>query len=157
MSITQRLLPQMRQRGRIVNIASMLGKLNKYSPDITAAFRSAAASDTPTSTDNLMAQYQIAVDAGTAEKDGWPTSAYAVSKTGVIGATMCLGKQVQRTMPKRGLCMNACCPGYVKTDMTKQRGRKTVEEGAMTPVRLVLGDLDGVTGEFWESHEVSSW
>lgn len=157
MSMTQRLLPHMRQHGRIVNIASMLGKLNKYSPDITAAFKSAAASELPTDTNDLMAAYQNAVDSGTAEKDGWPTSPYAVSKTGVIAATMCLGKQVQKTMPEKKLYINACCPGYVKTDMTKQRGRKTVEQGAMTPLHLALGDIGGVTGEFWEREEVSSW
>lgn len=147
----------MRQNGRIVNVASMLGKLNKYSPEITSAFRQAAVSQSPTSTDYLMGQYQEAVDRGKAEEEGWPTSAYSVSKAGVIGATMFLGKQLQRMHPERQLGINACCPGYVSTDMTKHRGRKTVDQGAKTPVHLALADLDGVSGEFWEHEEVSKW
>lgn len=29
--------------------------------------------------------------------------------------------------------------------------------GAKTPVKLAVGDLGGVSGEFWENEEVSSW
>ena len=35
--------------------------------------------------------------------------------------------------------VNACCPGYVNTDMTKGNGAKTVDQGAKTPVMLALG------------------
>jgi len=30
-----------------------------------------------------------------------------------------------------------CCPGYVKTDMTSQKGTLPIEEGIKTPVFLI--------------------
>lgn len=153
LSMIQTLLPQMRQGGRIVNMASLVGILNKYSPSLTDAFRSAAATDTPDATSDLMAQFQASVDAGTHDKDGWPSSAYAVSKSGVIALTMALnGAAAQRKV-----LLNCCCPGYVKTDMTKNRGRRTVEDGAATPVKLAVGDIGATSGEFWSNEEVISW
>lgn len=157
MSITKRLLPHMRKGGRIVNMASMMGKLKKYSPEITSAFRAAASSRTLTPTDQIMTQYQESVDGFTTVTDGWPTSPYSVSKAGVVAATLALAKEQQRSQPERALRINTCCPGFVRTEMTENRGRKTVDEGAETPVHLALGDIGGVTGEFWENRKVSSW
>ena len=53
--------------------------------------------------------------------------------------------------------VNSCCPGYVDTDMTKHRGSKTVDQGAQTPVKLALGDIGAISGEFWEHEDVSEW
>ena len=47
-----------------------------------------------------------------------------------------------------GVLVNSCCPGYVSTDMTNNRGAKTVDEGARTPVLLACGDIGGIAGEF---------
>ena len=53
--------------------------------------------------------------------------------------------------------INACCPGYVDTDMTKHRGVKTIDQGAQTPVMLALADIGGVTGEYWRDEKVREW
>jgi carbonyl reductase 1 len=53
--------------------------------------------------------------------------------------------------------VNACCPGYVKTDMTRGGGMISPDEGAQTPVMLALGDIDNTSGEFWKSKKVQSW
>jgi len=116
-------------------------------------------------------------------KHGWPASPYAVSKAGLTAVSMILGREELRlsssasvtsrarrssppsstlSSPKsldRGLpvLVNAVCPGYVKTDLTLQKGRKTVEQGAELPVRLALEDIDGVGGEFWERGGVGVW
>jgi carbonyl reductase 1 len=57
-----------------------------------------------------------------------------------------------------GLIINACCPGWVKTDMGVQIGRapKTPEDGAKIPVRLAFGDIGGVTGRYWANSSVRS-
>lgn len=128
----------------------MIGKLNKYPPSITAAFRAAGSPDDVTS---LMDAFEAAVRAGSWKAEGWPGSAYAVSKCGIAGAMMALGR-VERG---RGVLVNVCCPGYVRTDMTKGGGRKSPDQGAKTPVKLALGDVGGVGGEFWEHEEVSQW
>lgn len=141
-------------------MASMLGKLNnKYTPEVTEIFKWALATESTQTIDDVMAKYQDAVDRNAAEQEGWPTSPYAVSKSGVIAATRALARKERQANPDKGVTVNSCCPGYVSTDMTKQRGRKTPEEGAATPVHLALGHpLPGiVTGEFWENEEVSSW
>jgi carbonyl reductase 1 len=137
---------------RIVNISSMVGKLNKYSPALTSAFRNASSVSQIT---NLMQSFQDAVEAGTHTADGWPSSAYAVSKAGVTGMTMVIAAEQKRQGSK--VLVNSCCPGYVKTDMTKGGGRKTPDQGAQTAVKLALGDLGGKSGEFWEHEEVSQW
>jgi len=142
----------MRPGGRIVNISSMVGKLNKYSPALAHAFRSASTVPAITA---LMAAFHAAVEKGTHEADGWPSSAYAVSKAGVTGMTGVVGREEKGR--GRGVLVNSCCPGYVATDMTRGNGRKTVDEGARTPVLLALGDLEGKAGEFWEHEEVSVW
>lgn len=147
----------MRKGGRIVTVASMLGKLNKYNAETTAAFQSASTADSTAPTDQLMAQYQDSVDRGAAAEEAWPTSAYSVSKTGIISATSAIAKREKKMSSDRAVCVNTCCPGYVNTDLTKHRGRRTVEQGAMTPVHLALEGIGGVTGEFWEREEVSSW
>lgn len=158
LALSQSLLPHMRQNGRVVNVSSMAGKLtSKYSPEIISRFK--AAKIIPDIT-QLMEEFQDGVEAGSHEKDGWPSAAYAVSKAGVTGMSNILGKQVAGRKfegVKEGVLLNCCCPGYVNTDMTKKRGRKTPDEGAMTPVKLAVGDVKGVSGEFWEHEDVSSW
>lgn len=103
----------------------------------------------------LMEAFTHAVELGNQEKDGWPSAAYAVSKTGVIGMTRAVAKVEQES--GRGVLVNSCCPGYVNTDLTKGRGVKTVDQGAETPVMLAFGDLGGKSGEFWEKMKVSEW
>lgn len=172
LAVTQSLLKLLvvPQSSRVVNMSSMLGKLStpKFSPDILARFRNAR---TLEEMDRLMDAYVASVSSGTWERDGWPGSPYAVSKAGVTGTTMLLGRHPdllaemfkkaggEGAYPLDGAwpLINACCPGYVKTDMTKGRGRKTPDQGAGTPVQLALGDIKGVSGEFWENEEVSSW
>jgi len=109
-------------------------------------------------------------------KQGWPPSPYAVSKAGLTAVSMILGREELRlssSMSRRSvssasstptsrekslpILINAVCPGYVKTDMTLQKGRKTVEQGAELPVRLALEDISGVGGEFWERGGVGVW
>ena len=57
-----------------------------------------------------------------------------------------------------GLIINACCPGWVKTDMGLLIGRapKTPEDGAKIPVRLAFGDIGGITGAYWANASVRS-
>ena len=53
--------------------------------------------------------------------------------------------------------VNSCCPGYVKTDMTGGGGPKTPDQGAQTPVMLVLEDLGGRSGGFWQHEQEIEW
>lgn len=151
---TQDLLSVIRTNGRLVNVSSMAGKLNKYSPDIRDAFMKAADTDVPAVT-ALMEKFKSAVADGKEKEAGFPSAAYAVSKAGVTAMTKAIAKK--HSSDGRHVLINACCPGYVKTDMTKGGGSKTPDEGAKTPVLLALGDINNVTGGFWQGEKQIEW
>lgn len=149
---TQDLLPLIRDGGRLVNVSSMSGHLNKYSDAIRSRFLSAASVNDITA---LMEDFEAAVAAGNARAQGWPSAAYAVSKAGITGMTRAIAREEKRK--GSGTLVNSCCPGYVRTDMTKGGGAKTPDQGAQTPVLLALGDIGGVTGEFWQYEKIIEW
>jgi carbonyl reductase 1 len=144
-----------------------------------AAFRAAINSRSIASVTDLMDAFAEAVayeeahagdEGAKVEKEGWPRSAYAVSKAGLTAVSMILGQEelrnAARKPTRRGgaeqdanlpVLINACCPGFVNTDMTNNRGRKMPDRGAETPVMLALEDLKCVGGEFWERRRVSVW
>ncbi|KIX99918.1 uncharacterized protein Z520_04555 [Fonsecaea multimorphosa CBS 102226] len=149
---TQKLLPHIKDGGRLVNVASVAGRLSsKYSSSVRSRFLSAK---TPEEITQLMEEFSAAVSNGTYQKN-WPGAAYAVSKAGVIGMTKTIAEQNAQKGSK--VLINSCCPGYVNTDMTKGRGVKTPDKGAQTPVLLAIGDIRGANGQFWSDERVSSW
>ncbi|KAL8706793.1 MAG: hypothetical protein Q9201_000219 [Fulgogasparrea decipioides] len=150
LTATESLLPLIREGGRLVNVASIAGHLtSRYSTSNRSAF---ASSKTVADITNLMEAFTAAVREGKEKEQGWPSAAYAVSKCGIIGMTRAIALQ-----QSGNVLVNSCCPGFVKTDMTKQRGAKTVDEGAQTPVLLALGDIRGSNGEFWYEEKVIEW
>ena len=153
LSATRSFLPLIRDRGRLVNVSSMAGHLNnKYSEPIRSAFASSKTVDDVT---KLMEAFTSAVREGRENEAGWPSAAYAVSKSGVTGMTRAIALEHKQQGGK--VLVNSCCPGYVSTDMTRHRGSKTVDEGAQTPTILALGDIGGSCGNFWQHERVVEW
>ena len=70
---------------------------------------------------------------------------YGVSKLLETSYTRILAEQLKSA----GVMVNACCPGYVDTDMTSHKGVKTLEEGADTPVWLALMPPGGPRGKLF--------
>ena len=134
---------------RLVNVASIAGTLGKYPKEIQEKFRNATSKK---DVDLLMKDYVDGVVDGTFEQRGWPSLAYSVTKSGVIGYSRVLAKEAGDRV-----LVNACCPGYVNTDMTKGNGVKTVEQGAKTPVLLSLDDLGSKSGGFWQEEKELAW
>lgn len=130
----------------------MSGQLNKYSESIRSRFLNAESVEDITA---LMEEFKSAVKAGNEREQGWPSAAYAVSKAGMTGMTKAIAKKEQQRGGKR--LINACCPGYVDTDMTKHHGYMTPDQGAQTPVMLAIGEIDGRTGEYWKDEKVREW
>ena len=102
-----------------------------------------------------MNDFTSAVERGTEKEEGWPSAAYAVSKSGVTGMTRAVAWEERER--GRGVLVNCCCPGYVDTEMTRGRGVRSVDEGARTPVLLALGGIGDVTGGFWKDERVVEW
>ena len=144
LAMTEKMLPHIRDGGRLVNVASMVGKLgSRYSDPIKTRFLGAERVE---DVNKLMEDFTEAVAKNEYQAQGWPGAAYAVSKAGTIGFT----KIIAREQKAKGssVLINVCCPGWVQTDMTRGRGTKTPDEGAATPVMLALRDIGGQTGEF---------
>lgn len=149
---TKQLLPQIRDGGRVVNVASRAGHIDsKYAAPIRTRFLDAKKTEEISA---LMEEFSTAVEKNQYQ-DTWPGAAYKVSKAGVIGMTKTIAMENARTGSKT--LINSCCPGYVNTDMTKGRGVKTIDQGAMTPVLLAVGDIKGSNGEFWSDERVLAW
>jgi carbonyl reductase 1 len=161
---TRALLPLLKPAppndSRIVNVASESGLLNKYAAPLRERFLHAASVADVTA---LMDDFTAAVERGKEKEEGWPSAAYAVSKAGTVGLTLQVAGELKRKEGgvggegREGVLVNACCPGWVVTDMTKGRGYKTPDQGAQTPVMLAIGDVGGKSGGFWKDEREISW
>ena len=77
---------------------------------------------------------------------------YAASKTAMNAMSLAMAIELESTAIK----VNACSPGFIKTNLNNYAGTGTVEEGALEPVRLALLGPDGPTGTFsrWENENI---
>ncbi|XP_062145646.1 (+)-neomenthol dehydrogenase-like isoform X2 [Alnus glutinosa] len=84
---------------------------------------------------------------------GWPAnySDYSVSKVALNAYTRVLAKKYLN------IAINAVSPGFVKTDLTRNTGVLTVEEGAKGPVMLALMSEGGPSGLFFDRTKVSTF
>ena len=137
-----------------MNVASTSGRLSKYSPALKQAFIDASEISVIRCA-ALMEKFTADVAAKKEKAEGWPSAAYAVSKAGEIAATKAIAKEAEKS--GSGVLINACCPGYVNTDMTKGNGSLTVDEGSKTPVFLALSDFGETTGGFWRGGRIIEW
>lgn len=82
----------------------------------------------------------MAVANNTYVEDGWPKWGYGISKLGINLYHPILGRSEE--IMKRHIQVNVCCPGFVKTDMTNQKGHLSIEEGIKTPIYLIERPFD---------------
>ena len=92
------------------------------------------------------------------QDDGYPNSAYGMSKLALIATTIIQQRLFDRKA-NRDIIINACCPGYIKTDMNSNRGTGTPEQGADTPVYLATLDFNAKSprGEFVAERKIIHW
>jgi carbonyl reductase 1 len=106
LAVTEKMLPQIRDGGRLVNVASMLGHLGRnYSDSIRKRFLGAKSVE---DVNKLMEDFTEAVAKNEYKSQGWPGAAYAVSKSGTIAFT----KVIAREQKAKGsnVLINVCCP-----------------------------------------------
>lgn len=148
--VTEALVPLIADGGAIAMVASGMGELHAYSPALRARF-----ADPKLTRDQLVAlvtEFVDAVAAGTHAKAGWPSSAYRVSKAGVIA----LAKVLARDLAPRGIRVVAACPGWVKTRMGGRHAPRRVEAGAAS---IVWAATDGAAGSggFYRDGRAATW
>jgi len=143
LAVTQKLSPLLREGARVVNVSSRAGKFSRLSPSLREImFRPDL---TMSQLSDLMNDFVQSVKEGTWEQKGWPKQTYAVSKMGVTIMTRIFARDEHRP----NILYNACCPGYVRTDMTNPNAPLSPEQGAKTPVYLALLPQGGATGGFF--------
>ncbi|CAL9687736.1 unnamed protein product [Knipowitschia caucasica] len=152
-------MPLMNPGGRVVNVSSFVGSrtLNKCSTDLQARFRSEDITEDELV--GLMKRFVEKVKAGQHKEDGWPETAYGVSKTGLTTLSMILARRLSKERPHDNILLNACCPGWVRTDMAGDKAPKSPDEGAITPVYLALlpPGASQPHGCFVSDKEVQPW
>ena len=79
--------------------------------------------------------------------------AYNSSKSAVNAITVQFAYELRDTPIK----VNAADPGYVATDMNRNQGVRSVEQGAATPVRLATLPADGPTGGYFNDEGPVPW
>ncbi|KAM9253083.1 carbonyl reductase [NADPH] 1-like [Dugong dugon] len=157
--VCSELLPLIKPQGRVVNVSSIVGlqALKSCSPELQRKFRS----ETITEEELVVLMKKFVEDTknGVHQKEGWPNTAYGVSKIGVTVLSRIHARNLNAQRGGDKILLNACCPGWVRTDMAGPRATKSPEEGAETPVYLALlpSDAEGPHGQFVSEKRVRQW
>ena len=145
--------------GRVVNVSSFVSvnSLKKCSPELQQKFRSETITEEELV--GLMNKFVEDTKNGVHRKEGWPDTAYGVSKIGVTVLSRIHARKLSEQRGGDKILLNACCPGWVRTDMAGPKAPKSPEEGAETPVYLALlpSDAEGPHGEFISEKKVLQW
>ncbi|XP_061601496.1 carbonyl reductase [NADPH] 1 [Cololabis saira] len=152
-------MPLIKAGGRVVNVSSFVGSrtLNQCSPELQQRFRSEDITEDELT--GLMQRFVDEAKRGEHKQGGWPETAYGMSKTGLTTLSMILARRLSKERPNDGILLNACCPGWVRTDMAGSKAPKSPDEGAITPVFLALlpPGAAGPHGKFVSDKEVQPW
>ncbi|WP_139980471.1 SDR family NAD(P)-dependent oxidoreductase [Nocardioides litoris] len=81
---------------------------------------------------------------------------YRVAKAGVNALVRNLAHE--QGLGRRGVLVDATCPGHCRTDMGGPDAPRSAEQGADTAVWLAIRPADGArTGLLWEDRQVVPW
>jgi NAD(P)-dependent dehydrogenase (short-subunit alcohol dehydrogenase family) len=150
MHLTDALTAKIAAGGTIVNVSSGMGELSAYSREIVRRF-SDPAIDRPKLV-ALVQEFAAAVAAGRHNTEGWPTSAYRVSKAGLNAYTRILARELK----PRGIKVNSVCPGWVRTRMGGRSASRDVQKGAQSIVWAATLDAP-TSGGFYRDGRALGW
>ena len=154
LNISRAFIPIMQPHGRIVNVSSSAGHLKKVQKHLQEKFSSPDVTEAELIT--LMDQFVKDVADGKHKERGWPNTAYGVSKVGMTALTKVHAREAAK-LESQDVLVNACCPGWVRTDMAGYNASLSPDEGAETPVLLALLPPNSPNGEFWKNKTIVQW
>eukprot|EP00250_Pteridium_aquilinum_P008369 c17895_g1_i1 orf=305-1141(-) len=154
---TQQLLPLLRPSSagaRIVNVSSALGQLTRLKDPVLREEIGNLESLTEEKVDKFVEKYLQDVKEQRLDGSGWPMRTYSVSKVVLNAYTRVLAKVLKDRPDGQHIYVNCATPGYCKTDLTKNSGIFTAEQGAETIVWAALLPPNGPTGQFFSEKNV---
>ena len=157
--LSDALLPLVRQGGRIVMVSSGMGDRAILSNGLQERFRDEDP-QTRMARDELVALMTKFIDDVAAKRhaeEGWPSSAYCVSKIGMTKLAEIMARELEAQGNPKKILINASCPGWVRTDMGGERADRSIKEGADTPVWLSLLPEGAPNGGFFRDRQPVAW
>jgi len=148
--VTDALLPFIPDGGTIVMVSSAAGELSILSDSLKSRY-----ADRGLTRDALVAlvgKFVEDVRRGRHGAEGWPTSAYGVSKASLNALVRIMAIE----LAKRKIRINAVCPGWVHTDMGGPGAPRTVAQGASSILWAALLTNDQ-TGGFFRDGQPIPW
>ncbi|KAK1684335.1 hypothetical protein QYE76_045183 [Lolium multiflorum] len=153
--VTEALLPllQSSSDGRIVNVSSNFGLLRLFRSEDLKNELNNIDNLTEERLDELLDMFLKDFETGAVDARGWPAefSAYKVAKAAMNAYSRILAKRHPE------LRINCAHPGYVRTDITRNSGILTPEEGARNITSVVLLPEDGPTGAYFHEGPQASF
>ncbi|CAL0318351.1 unnamed protein product [Lupinus luteus] len=152
---TKAFLPllQLSNSPHIVNVSSTAGLLKHISNEWAKGVLDDTENLTEERIEKVLKEFMKDFKEGSLKNKGWPTylSTYMISKAALNTYTRLLAKKHQN------FCINCVCPGFVKTDINRNTGILSVENGAASVVRLALLPNGSPSGNFFARQEVSGF
>ena len=132
--------PLMRDRGRLIVVASTLGTLHYLAPVLHDRFSA------PTSLDDVdreVRRWRDAVSDGSALAEAWPAFINIPSKVAQVAAVRVLAGERRGRSERRNIFLAAVCPGMIDTAASRSwfdmSQAQTPAEAAVPLLELVLG------------------
>jgi carbonyl reductase 1 len=109
--------PILNDHARFIVVASAFGRLRYLREELRSQFDPATM--TLEDLEKVLAEYAALVEAGHDQAAGWPASINVPSKIGQVAAVRIMARDYQDEARRRGILINAACPGLVDTEASR--------------------------------------
>ncbi|GAA3813644.1 SDR family NAD(P)-dependent oxidoreductase [Sphaerisporangium flaviroseum] len=140
-SILRSFGPVLRPGGRLIVVASTLGTLGHLDPWLQPLFDGASLDEV----EKTVESWRAAVNAGTAQEQGWPHWLNVPSKVAQVAAVRAVAAQRRARDLPEGTLIAAVCPGLVDTPLSRPWFDDFSR--ALTPAQAARAVLDLVLSE----------
>jgi NAD(P)-dependent dehydrogenase (short-subunit alcohol dehydrogenase family) len=135
---------------RVVMVSSAMGALDGFDKRVRARFESPASY---AEIEAALAEFAEHVRLERETAEGWPRSAYRISKLALNAWTRLYAEELR----PRDVHVNAVCPGWVRTRMGGAGASRSVREGAEGIVWAAMLPRGGPTGGFFRDGKRVPW